>query len=190
MGNFITLAEAKNFIRVTDSRVDGLVAVLINSVESFLESTCGVKFKAESHVEHFDGGLIHFHVSHQPLVTITSIEDRVAEETLSATDDFEVIDGLIYYGVPAGQLRWPRGLKRFKVTYTGGYNNENDDAPSGSIAAPEALRWAALALIRRAYESGGVVQSEGVQGTSINWQSLMDTDIWASIMQHAKREFV
>lgn len=190
MGNFITLAEAKNFIRVSDTRIDGLVTTLIASVESFLESTCGVKFKAESHVEHFDGGLIFFHVGNQPLVSVTSIYDRIAEETLDADDDYEVIDGMIYFGKPAGVVRWPRGERRYKVTYVGGYNNRNDDPPAGSVAAPEGLRWAGLGLIRRAYESGGVVQAEGVQGTSINWPALMQTDIWNTIVQHSRREYV
>lgn len=86
-------------------------------------------------VEHYDGGNKFIKLTKGPISALTSVYDEYLEETVDA-DDYRLDDELDLIIWKHGN--WHAGYKRFKVTYTAGWDaSDIPDAVDGAIDAIE-----------------------------------------------------
>lgn len=172
MGDLITVQEAKAFLRVNSVAVDAQVEALISGVESWAANYCGTSWTVRSSTDWLDGGVGFLSPSLRPLVLATSIYDFA----LGAPVDeavWSVMGEGVYYLRDGLAADWPVGRKRFRLSYYAGYNDGDAVKMDGSVSAPRGLKLGVLAIIDRLYRVRGGNISQGVQGNTARWDSLI-----------------
>lgn len=176
MGDLVTLAEAKGFLRVQSSAIDTHLATLVAGVESWAARYCGTAWTVTSRIDYLDGGNGLLMPSLFPLVAVSEVHDY-HEAAAVDSDYYRVQDGAVYYTADGYEIEnWPEGRRRFRLTYTAGYNDADTVKAEGSVAAPAGLKLAVLAVIDRLYRVRGGNTFQGVQGNMSRWDSLIEGD--------------
>lgn len=164
--HIITLAEAKQHLRVSHSDQDTIIQYARDAAESFVKAYCGVDWPETSRTEYVNGGDWNLWLNHKPAVSITSVYDVEADST---------IDSGMYrlWGQAAVRHRynrWENDLPdRWRVIYVGGYGT--------TYTVPGELRQAVLHLISRAYDARGALVSDRSGDVTQEWAALVDSDI-------------
>lgn len=122
---YITKAEVKSYLNITDTNTDSLIDTLIAQVEAVVEADkCQRTFGSSVFTEYIDGdGTDTIMVKNYPIIELTSIHDDLDREygaaSLLDNDNMAVYDeyGKIVYvnGI------FMQGNKNVKVVYRGGY---------------------------------------------------------------------
>lgn len=193
MSNLVTLSEAKAYTRVTSSSEDTLMQTLLDGAESFVEQHGGVSLTSSSFTDNVAGGGTLLIPSRHPVTAVSSIVDEWASET-EAEDSYEitedymgirrVVSGLSYF--LDNPSKWGRGLGRYTVTYTAGYDGETHTAPAS-------LKTAVLELVARHYRLRGGQTGENAQNLNITFASFrnfVDDEIMRLIGSARKSGFI
>lgn len=184
--DLVTLPEVRQFIRLgtraLDADVDDHITMLANGAENWVARHLGVRWKAESRTEWLPGGFDMLEPAVLPVASVTSVTDTWLSNHLFETTDYVLRNNSIYLG-PDGFApgQWGGGEERFKVIYFGGYNNANQDNPTGSIAATDAHKSVVLSLVRRRYHTRGGSLNETGQGKNLGWDRLADGEIMSDL---------
>ena len=121
----VELTTAKDFLRVSDTDEDGLIAIILGGIEATIKENLSNYIIAQETTIYLDGNT---EVLQLPRVPVSE-ED--GEEVVVYDDIYEnTVDTDMYRLVPAvGQLfykneakTWPEGKKRYRVTYTSGFS--------------------------------------------------------------------
>lgn len=129
-GVLLTIDQFKNYGEVEHDGDDELIGDLIAEAEARMVGYLEVPITSAERTEYHDGGTSVLFLSHFPIdetsVTVVDTqgtsEDATDDETVAATA-YRVYPehGQIVKTSTNGQRRdWAHGLRRFKVTYTGG----------------------------------------------------------------------
>lgn len=166
---FVTVAEAKEYLQISHSAQDNVLAIFISAAISALEKMLDIKLDndAPDYVETLDGGGEFLRPSFKPINSISKIEDLIGDYTFSG-DDYEIVSKRFIRREYAGVVLWPTGTNRIRVTYKAGYTE---------ATLPSVLKLCLLSLIQRMYANRGGIASESNQGVSVNWQDLNVSDI-------------
>lgn len=165
MSDFVTLQEAKDHLRLSDSlgtRADAHVQQSLDQAEAIIAQACYIAFAQSEHVETFRGGDIWLNLHVSPVVSVASVVDGAADETLNAPTaddpDYELSGNRVFRLTSMGnRVRWPMGYDRYTVTYTGGYTGAD-----GANPAPDGLKLPILELTRQIYEDGAAEITPGI----------------------------
>ena len=176
--SYLTLAEAKRFLRMGNASEDTLIQSLIDGLEQWFSAKFSTGLTPATQTDLMDGGGTTLRPYRQPVASITSITDLV-------TSNVESSD---LYALRAGSeivrddgSRWWPGRGRWSVVYVGGY------ATTGAI--PASIKNVLLSLLFRAYNNRGGMASESSEGYSVNWQSLMSSDMIAQLSDQSGQIF-
>lgn len=165
MSDFVTLDEAKRFIRIGASGANDHVQQALDMSESLVATVCSTSFAtlADS-ISWHDGSEFFLLPPITPLQSVAEVYDAWDDEILVEGDDYFISDEKIYRldGLARYTYRWPSGTQRFRLTATTGYSGATGDFP-----APEGLRAPILMMARRLYESGG-------SSSSVSTDDVMD----------------
>lgn len=158
----ITLAQAKEFLRVTQTSEDTLITAFVAAAIGWVEKYVGQKFSVTTVTETLDEFPAWIDVTTRPLVEVTSVAYTDADGQAATVVDPQVVGNRIY--PPEGG--WP-GRKLFTpivVTYT-----------AGLATMPEDLRVAALLLIGEFYDkrSASAEPSEMVESLCRAYRQVM-----------------
>ncbi len=170
VARIVSVADMKEFLRVSHDSHDDLIGTLIDGCQSWIESTCGIKLTESRYAGYMDGGGVSLWPEYRPIISIASVTDSETD-TVESTDNYY----LRYNSqvVHDGESRWGDGRGRWLVSYTAGYGGTGDD----SIEVPSGLKVALMHLVRRAYDARGGTKSEGASGWTANWDGLMSGDV-------------
>lgn len=164
--SMISLATAKEFLRITYTTQDTILQILIDGVENFVTRRTGLYLTASDVTENLEGGGFALRPNRIPLNSVTSVRDNESGSTY-ASDDYHVKNNGIFLD---SDLRWERSrAAQWCVVYNGGYSSY-DVVPAG-------LKLIALQLLARAYENRGSKSNQGAAGYGANWDRLVDSDM-------------
>ena len=167
MSVIIQLPEAKEFLRITSVAVDTQVQLMLDSLEDWTERYCGIKFSQTSFTHYFNGNITYLRPFVGPVVSVTEVKDEYLGVTVSSST-YQLRNNRIYSQVSGGEPdEWEEGFDRWKVTYVAGY---------AEGAAPKGLILPMLYLLRRAYESRGVIRT-ATEGLTVEWDKFLEGDI-------------
>lgn len=139
MADLVTLSDALNHLGL-DEDGDGRLAKLVTRVSALVRRYTGRAYAASARTEYLTGGGPALVLSYPPVdegETIT-VRDLVGSPDAdeAATDyDVDPVAGLVYRasdGVPV-DARWPTGVRRWLVTYTGGTATVDDDVKLATL---------------------------------------------------------
>jgi uncharacterized phiE125 gp8 family phage protein len=149
----VTLTEAKQYLDITDSESDAIVAALINSCSEWVVGHIGRKLLSETLTEYYHGdGSSLLMLNRRPVVSITSIHvdgNRLWDSTSEvASSDYQL-------DKQAGMIRawnlfgnWVCGTSNIRVIYVAGYTA----GPTGTM--PKDLKLAVLRMIDHQWRDG------------------------------------
>lgn len=160
----VTLAEAKEYLRITDSSDDAWLAAMITAVTEQLERWASTQFVQRSTTDQMWGGKKHMYLRTYPVVSVTSITDPAAN-AVAAADYF--VDK------PTGILRhfgyWPTAVTAtgypvtWAVVYVAGwFANTAAVGADVKLAAKRMLAW-------HRDRPGGDVRSVSVGSLSVSY---------------------
>lgn len=151
---FATLIELKTLLEMdltkTTTDKDTSLTLLLTGMAARFQTVCNRKFLKEERVEYFNGGKKFYFLSAVPLVLPTVITPASGAPTILDPITFEsygqnlILDTDYYIWEDQGKIEvayeiatsWPKCVK---ITYTGGYDEEN-----GVVLVPEDLKTAYL----------------------------------------------
>ncbi len=175
MGNLVTVAEAKAFLRINSAMVDSQIDALVSGVESWAANFCGTSWTVRSVTDWLDGGCGFLAPSVRPLVSVSDVYDF--ERGASVDESYwRVMEDAVYYVGNGSVANWPAGRKRFRLAYSAGYNDGDAIKAEGSVAAPSGLKLAVLAVVDRLFRVRGGNTIQGVQGNMSRWDALIHGD--------------
>jgi hypothetical protein len=177
--SIVTLALAKEFLEITHTAQDNVVQMLLNGAEDYLSKRLGVHFASSEYIEEVDGGAEWLFLKHLPVSAVESVVDLWSDD---AELSCKLINNsrLIYadaVGVPLG--KWPKGERRYRVTYTAGH-----------AAMPDIVKTVVCMLVRRAYEARGGEASVSAAGASMNFAKFFDSDMWSMVREYSFRRHI
>ena len=158
----ITLAEAKDFLRISNTAQDDTIQVIIDGAEEWVGRTAGRSISEEGHVEYLTGGGKALRPSHRPVVSVSEVYDTESGAAEDSGDWDLVRDGIYRDSMD----RWESAPEnRWRVTYVGGE------------AMPDGLKLATLMLIHRAYENRDGIEHQSAAGYGTTFDTLAHGDI-------------
>jgi hypothetical protein len=187
MSVIVTLAEAKDYLRVTSNMVDVRIQALLDSAESWIAEKCGTAFTVEEREDLLEGGALTLRPMTQPVLSITEVIDVYAGRVIGS-GEYRLAGGRIYS--TGMSLVWEDGPQRYQVRYQAGYNDGNTqgEKPAGSRPAPLGFRAPVLMLVRRFYEARGTIRAAS-QGVAAEWSALADSEVMGLLSQLSLGEF-
>jgi len=130
---YITLAEAKSWLNVTDTSEDTVLLALIEAATSAVEGVADRTFTSATITESYTGMGSKFLFLHRtPITAVTSVS--LADSGTTATVDFTKVNirrtdgGIFPYG------------EKVVVTYTGGYTTIPQDVKMATKITLQAMR--------------------------------------------------
>ena len=186
-----TVARVKDRMQITVSDNDSVLQRLVNAVTDFIEGETGRRFKETTYTDEvysFEDRQAILAVRNIPVTALSDLKFRAGTPsqpnyTSLSTDQYELLEngqtGLIQlYGMIFGNV-----VNVLKVTYTAGYKINFSNAGDAGDATPTHTLPADLTdlaerLVVRWWkrrELGGKL-SEGLQGGSIQWKDLLDSE--------------
>ncbi len=140
MGDLITLADAKTYLQIGFTDDDALLAILITGFSGAVIDDCYRSIDGViSATDILDGGYRELVLKRRPVVSITSITDRIDGSIIDPTlYDLDTGGGMVMAGTPAsnatvgvldlsmfarngGEQLWGFGRRRWQVIYQNGY---------------------------------------------------------------------
>jgi len=127
----VELETVKRFLQIVAPSEDSLVTIMINSMQNFIAQKTGIYFHDgdATIIEDVDGGNKSLRPSSLPINSVTKIEDNYDDTEL--TEDFIHTEMRIEFKCNSDYGSFGSGVKRWKVTYEGGYNADGSDCPAG-----------------------------------------------------------
>lgn len=153
MSDFVTLEEAKRFIRIGSDGADAHVSQALDSAEAWVATMCSTSFATiVDAIQWHSGGGSYIQTPVLPIQSVFSLYDAIENANMNDGSDFELRGNKIFYTRPSGDVlyRWPNGTQRYRTVATVGYTGAG-----GSHPAPQGMKAPILMLTRRLYESGG-----------------------------------
>lgn len=161
----VELKAAKDFLRITGTDDDGLIAIMLGGIEATIKENLSNKIIAEEATVYLDGGGETMRIPYVP------VSEEVGDEITVHDDIYNVdVDSDMYRLVPTtGQIfykneatLWPEGAKRYLVTYTSGYSIRDDYAE-----VVERIKLAELTWLSDIYfQRGASVTKEAIDEVS------------------------
>lgn len=180
----VTVAQAKQHLRLSSSAADAILQIYIDACEEWLAHALGVAFTSASKTERADGGKDILLLSRKPVTAITSITDKYDDSTIDADEYFISQRGAIRESDQT--QRWEGGSDRYEVVYTGGYGG----TVTGDPALPSGIKLIVLQLVARVYTTRDGRASEGsTSGASISWMNWLDQDALKLMRAYSLKEF-
>ncbi len=148
----VTLAEAKDHLRVTTTDEDSLIESLISAAREIAESFTNRALVTQTWDWKFGAFPACLEVPKAPLVSVTSLQyvDGNGDTQTLATTEYSVLNAASVTGpgriVPAYGKAWPavRGMPNdITVRFVAGYG--------AALAVPPQIRWALLLILGELY---------------------------------------
>lgn len=117
--NFVTLDEAKKHLKKTGTADDGDLPGFITAAEAMIVDRIG-QVAAVTAVEDLDGNLRELALTHQPVISITSVQELPGLTTVPEGDEGANVDGWVFsnlFGVLRHTVVFPN---RIRITYQAG----------------------------------------------------------------------
>jgi len=160
---YISAAEYKAAMDVSDSGKDTQIGVMIPLVQSAIEQHCSRKFEdgATSRTEYFDGdGIIDtIWPTYYPIVSVTSLHDDTdrgyGSGYLVDTDDYLFYDSR----VELDGIVFNKGKKNIKLVYVAGYvcSGDGENRPGWlKLAMYKAVGWNMQRIEKQAMRSQSI----------------------------------
>ena len=168
--SLMTLAEAKQWLRISHSTEDTVLQTVLDALESWIAKKLGIVFYTGSSneiIEYLDGGVRNLYPVNKPINSITEVYDVVAGAIVS-TDYYDFTEDRIIYHQ---EEKWPSRdskTRRYRVTFQGGYN---------ATSLPAEIKLLILAFFRRWYLQRSGQKSEKEAGHSIVWGNYLSSDL-------------
>lgn len=181
----VSLAEAKEYLKVTSAGDDAIISHLINAVSVWVQGYLKRDLVSQSRVEYYSGdGSNELILRCRPLISISSlyIDSLRAWSADALVDTADYIlkkeQGIVQafnllYGFTCGQ-------SNIKVTYTAGYVAASDGASGGvtapSLVMPHDIRFAVKRLLEKNYRLGYTQRkldttSESIGGMNVTFDT-------------------
>lgn len=187
MATLVTLEQFKDFSRMgSGSTNNAIMQAFLDGAEEWIGRYLGVAFTVASFTEYLDGGARALRPDVRPIVAVTELRDMAFNSALDPSG-YEIEDQAIVPPVATtlADVQWARGNRRWKLTYTAGYNNGNaDPKPAGSIAAPLGLKLPIMALGKRAWLAGEGAQIQSAAKIFTNYDNLASGEIVAMLQPY------
>lgn len=169
----VSLSEFKQFAGIDHSSEDSMLAGVLLGAEQYIAKICGTYISLEvgSFIEVYDGGFQQIWATQKPIVSVSEVYDKYAEEICSE-DDYENDDRCIYI-VDGGY--WAEGDRRYRVTYTAGWTRST---------IPPPVHTGIMMLAARHWEN------KGTGGYGDSPSGLMQDDILSLVSGHSMRRVV
>ena len=123
-GIVLTLAALKLALKITHSDADTFLSEIIEDVEAEFQRFTGRRLTSAARTDYIDGGALELQVEHWPMAAggVVAITDTHNDDEAVPTTDYQVdeLHGIITKPAMGMPTRWGVGLRRWKVTYTGG----------------------------------------------------------------------
>lgn len=138
--DFVTLAEAKAFLGITDASSDTKLAGFITAASQIIEAWCGALFTTRTVTEKVypENAVNYLMLTHYPIASLVSVHYDAVAQTIG---DFQGI-------VASGTLRRKDGaafpVGEIQITYT-----------VGAASPVETVKQATLAFVRELHMSAG-----------------------------------
>ena len=194
----VTLALVKSWLQIGHTAQDDVIQLMIDGAESFLAQYLNVKFTSEDYEEDLDSVLENefqrdpAYGFASPLLgngasflipgnrPVTAIESILDLQDNNAARDFRQQGDLLAYTDAQGNFlgTWPPGLKRFRVSYTAGYDADT---------IPAVVKQAVCMLVARTYAARDGQNAMAATGSAIEYGSLMDSAIIALVAKYSRR---
>jgi len=182
----ITLNEARAFLQVASTQEDDLIALLARGAVEWVAAQCGAVIGEQTRIEDLDGGGRLIELPGRPALSVERVFDRTAGVVIEPARYQLRRDGLLL----GGDARWPDGVARFRVAYRCGYADPEEPGVAGDATTtggveparrvlPDALKAAALHLLRRAYDNRAGAARENLAGWAVEWDALADGQVAA-----------
>ncbi len=126
----VELAEAKDFLQIPNAVTDddGLIQGLLLGIDSVIREYLKSTIEATELTQYFNGDTPYILLSNIPVDTgeTFTVYDDIYDEELTDSDMWRVVaaTGHVYYNNQA--QRWPEGVQRYRITYTGGLAVRDD----------------------------------------------------------------
>lgn len=178
----VTLSDIQKVIGLEQTAADDRMTRIGESAEAWVAEKCGVAWTSVARIDYLNGDdqkLLH--VENGPVTALTSVYDRDLTLTLDS-DEYRIsADGMRIQRMLSDSTysRWERGMERWKVSYTGGYD--------GAANVPSVLKEAILQLCRRWWDVNGGKVSESSEGLSVVWAGLADSAIMELLWPYVDR---
>lgn len=177
MDNLTTVAKVKEYLGITDSGSDAILATLVSGVSQYISSYCGGRnFGSRSYVETYDTytGRRKIFLRQIPVTAVSSVKYRSGTPSAPVWNTYNADSYLTY--LKPGYIQFfgplpsvPQGLQ---VTYTAGYLidfNNYDDQNLHTL--PKDLTIAANEMIGNMMNTrkAGGISSETTEGQTIQY---------------------
>ena len=129
----VELAEAKDFLQVpsSDTSDDALIQGLLLGIEATIREYLKSTIEATELTQYFNGDTPYILLPNTPIDVTTedvdfTVYDDIYDVEITDTDMYRVVPstGHVYYNNEA--QRWPEGIQRYRITYTGGLAVRDD----------------------------------------------------------------
>ena len=166
--SILTLANAKERLRISHTRQDTILQFALDAAENWVQEYCHVYYNdAGASVTAFlDGGGLNLWPEKLPIVSVTSVYDSWS---LSTFDNILNTDDRVYQNKA---VKFTKGEQRHRLIYVPGYT---------ALTLPAELKLATLDYVYRAYHAPGGQQSESESDRTTSWQPFMDADFVAAV---------
>ena len=162
--SIVTLAEAKLYLKMTESTFDVILALMVDRLTSMTQNYCHRVFEWDTFTELYDGGLDYVYIKNSPIGASGTIifKDTQADSLTGLSNTIPVDLYVVYYSEgrlqlltspPAGESfsvsygvidketmvrRTLIGHQNIEITYPGGYSDLSTEAPDLQLAV---LMW-------------------------------------------------
>jgi len=125
--DLITRAEYKTYKEISSTTLDAKIDLLIPRVSELVKTVCRRRFNEfvdDAKVEVFSGDYPGFFLSEIPVLTVSSVETSddygLTYTALTEYTDWVLDEDQV---LCLTSSRWPKKIRGYRVTYTGGYEN-------------------------------------------------------------------
>lgn len=189
----------KTFIGVTGADDDELLKDIINAVTSFVENYCNRRFQQTAYEEEeytTDSGDTSIILKQWPVISGETFLLEIRTSALNE-DDWEDVDSEDYFvdldaGIVEGAAdqKFLRGVNKYRVSYTAGYDFNLTDKPLAETEAGD-LEWAvwklcALAYHRRKGTAGVISESIGDYSVTFMKEVFEDDEIKKILAKYSR----
>lgn len=155
MSDFVTLAEAKRWIRIEETGADPHIQAALDRAEAWVAAQCSTAFTQGARTELLTGSVAYLLTAVGPIASVASITDEATGDVLDPTEYGTFRNQIYHYRPPYVRLYWGPGINRWRVVYTGGYTGG-----AGTHPAPDGLRTPILSLTQQYYLQGDIGDRE------------------------------
>ncbi len=176
----VSLAEAKEYLKVTNSNDDVILSHLINAVSAWVAGYLKRNLVATSYVEYYSGdGSFEMMLRNYPINSISAI--NIDALRVFASDNAVDVTANVIIKKGQGLIRafnllygWTSGESNIKISYNAGYTAATDGGATGTM--PYDIRMAAKRILERSYIRGYTQRKLDYQSESLNSMNVTFND--------------